>query len=956
LSELNKQQQEAVRHKDGPILVIAGAGTGKTRVITERIAHILNEKWCNNDQVLGLTFTEKAAGEMEERLDMLMPLGYEAIQISTFHSFCEKLLRQYGIDIGISPNFKIIEGVNLWKFIKEHLYDFKLDYYRPLGNPTRFIDSFISHFGRLKEEIKSPDDYLKYAEKKKKSAKTDDEKVEAKRLLELANAYKKYQELLAENSYLDFSDLQYKVIELFERRPNILSHLQNQYQYILVDEYQDTNIAQNHIVDRLAEKHKNIMAVGDDDQSIYKFRGAAISNILQFEEKYPDLKKVVLVQNYRSNQRILDFAYTSIQHNNPDRLEVKSKVDKKIKAQRPGEDDSIRLIHCSTIDQEVGYVIEEIKSASGGEVPLSEIAILCRANNYAKPFIDAFKKENIPYQFLSERGLYNKDEIRDLIAVLRIISNPTDDISFYRVLRMDIWNIPMETIALLIADSKKTNTTIWNEIKKSEDCRKLTEMISDLIEFSKKHTVGETLFRFTAKTELYENLLQKGTIEAEEKITNIATFFGKINEFERENNEVTVIDFINYLDLAEEAGENPAAKFDVEGIEGVQISTVHGAKGLEFDTVFVVNLVSQRFPSTSRKDPIEMPNELINEILTEGDFHIEEERRLFYVACTRAKEKLHLLHSDFYGASMSQNPRAKKRSIFIDEIIGEIGIVQIERTADGVERFIKPKIEVSDIKVREMKRPRITQFSYTQLSAFETCPRQYEYANILKIPTPMSGPQSFGASIHNTLQEFYNLVSQSKQAQLFEEYKEDLSVDRLLSIYEEKWIPVGYESKEHMQTLKKRGKEILERFHKHFKERVPNIEFLEKSFKLKVGDYTIKGRIDRADKTEDGTLEVIDYKTGKSKSQKEVDSDQQLMIYAMASAECFGKPASRSTLYFLDEDVKVSTKPDTAVLEKTKEKIIQIADRINKSDFSPTPSKFKCPFCPYKKICDKAEL
>jgi DNA helicase II / ATP-dependent DNA helicase PcrA len=952
---LNKQQQQAIQHKEGPMLVIAGAGTGKTRVITERIAHILSQKWCNNDQVLGLTFTEKAAAEMEDRLDMLMPLGYEAIQISTFHSFCEKLLRRYGIDIGISPGFKIIEGVNLWKFIREHLYDFHLDYYRPLGNPTQFIDSFISHFGRLKEEIKSPEDYLEYADRKRESAKTDDEKIEAKRLSELANAYKKYQDLLTENGYLDFADLQFKVIELFGKRPNILFHLQNQYRYILVDEYQDTNIAQNYIVDKLAEKHRNIMAVGDDDQSIYKFRGAAISNILQFEKKYPDLEKIVLTENYRSNQRILDFAYTSIRHNNPDRLEVKSKVDKKIRGQRPGDDDSIRLVHCSVIDQEVGYIVDEIKKS---DVPLNEIAVLCRANSYAKPFIDAFKKENIPYRFLSERGLYNKDEVRDLIAVLGVIANPTDDISFYRVLRMDVWNIPMETIALLIADSKKASTCIWNEIKKSGDCLKTAETISDLIGFSRNHTVGETLFLFTSRIELYEGLLKKGTITAEEKIMNIATFFGKINEFEKENKETTVIDFVNYLDLAEEAGENPSTKFDAGGVEGVQISTIHSAKGLEFDTVFVVSLVSRRFPSDDRKDAIEMPDELINEILTEGNFHTEEERRLFYVACTRAKEKLRLLHSDFYAIGNARNPRPKKRSIFIDEIINDIVVAQVEKTAEGVEKFIKPKSEIQDsgFMIHDFEKPRITRFSYTQLSAFETCPRQYEYANILKIPTPITGSQNFGSSLHRTLNEFYKLVIQSGQANLFEDYKEDLSVKRLLDIYEDKWIPYGFESREHHDSLKKRGAEILEKFHKHFREETARIEFLEKEFKLKVNGYTISGRIDRADSLPDGTLEVIDYKSGKVKTQDEVDDDRQLMIYAMASAECFGKPASKATLYFLDGDVKISTSPDSKALEKAKKKITEIADKINESDFAPAPSEFKCKFCPYKKICDRAEL
>ena len=220
----------------------------------------------------------------------------------------------------------------------------------------------------------------------------------------------------------------------------------------------------------------------------------------------------------------------------------------------------------------------------------------------------------------------------------------------------------------------------------------------------------------------------------------------------------------------------------------------------------------------------------------------------------------------------------------------------------------------------------------------------------------MSGAASFGSSLHNTLNEFYKLVTQSKQASLFEDYKEDLSVKRLLDIYEDKWIPYGFDSREHHDTVKKIGGEILKKFHEHFKDEVSRIEFLEKGFKLKVGKYTISGRIDRADKLSDGTLEVIDYKSGKSKSQKDVDNDQQLMIYAMAASECFDQPASKLTLYFLDDDLRVSTEPDTGKLDKMKEKIIETADAINQSDFAPTPSKFHCSFCAYRKICDKAEL
>ncbi len=949
---LNPQQQSAVEHKNGPILVIAGAGTGKTRVITERIAHILEQKWCEPGNILALTFTEKAASEMDGRLDERMPIGYEAIQVSTFHSFCEKILRQYGIDIGLSPNFKILEGVARWKLIKDHLFDFKLDYYRPSGNPTKFIDSLVAFFGRIKEEVIGVKDFQAYANRKTKEAKTEDEKLEAKKYEELARVYAQYQELMAGSDALDFSDLQFKVIELLTKRPNILKHLQQKYQYILVDEYQDTNIAQNRIVDLLAGEHRNLMVVGDDDQSIYKFRGAAISNILQFEEKYPELTKVVITENYRNSQRILDLAYASIQNNNPDRLEVKSNVNKKLKAQTEGDNESIKMVHCSTVDQEVAYVLEEIKLA---KCPLSQIAILVRANNYAKPFIDALRKENIPYQFLSERGLYNKDEVKELISLLRVIANPTNDISFFRVLRMECWDLKMQTIVDLIAEAKKKYQPIWSVVQNRSETAKLADTLKDLTEYSKDHTVGEVLFRFTEKTKLYESLLARGSIEAEEQITNIASFFGRINQFERESEEKTVIDFVEYLALSEEAGENPAAKFDIGGIDGVQISTVHGAKGLEFDTVFLPSMVARRFPSDNRKDPIEIPTELISEILTEGDFHIEEERRLFYVAMTRAKNNLHLLYSDFYSSSNAQNPRPKKPSVFVQEIADQIP-TQIEKTTEGVERFLKPKSTDLPLSAETGEREPITCFSYSALQSFETCPRQYEYEYILKIPQPLTGATSFGSSLHNTLNEFYKLVTQSKQASLFEDYQEDLSLERLLTIYEDKWIPVGFDSKAHMETLKKRGKEILEKFYEHFKEEVPKIEFLEKGFKLKVGKYTITGRIDRADKLEDGMLEVIDYKSGKSKSQKDVDKDKQLMIYALATKECFAQPASKLTLYFLDDDLKVSTEPDDEKLEKTKEEIVKIADEVNASDFAPTPSSFICKFCPYNGICDKAEL
>lgn len=954
---LNSEQQQSVKHLKGPLMVIAGAGTGKTRVITERIAYLIQSCGVKPSSILGLTFTDKAALEMEERLDILMPIGYEPINLKTFHGFGDLILRQYGIEIGISPSYKILQGLRHWQFIKDHLFEFNLNYYRPLGNPTRFIDLLIQYFGRLKEDLISPEKYLTYTKKKLTSAIEKEEKMEAEKHLELAEAFQFYTSLMEKNDFLDFSDLQVKCLNLFEKRPNILSHLQNHYQYILVDEYQDTNIAQNEIVDQLAKKHQNLMVVGDDDQSIYKFRGAAISNILKFEEKYPNASKVVLTQNYRSNQSILDFAYTSIQNNNPNRLEVKSGLKKKLIAQSSGESDSVEVIHCSTINQEVERVLDYIQKSKN---PLSEIAILGRANSHLYPFIEAFQRNNIPYQFPSEKGLYSKKEIQDLIAVLRVIANPFDDISFYRVIRFPIWNLPMEKIISHIQTAKKSYISLWLQLKKDPQVQFLVNTFSDLIEYSKTHSVGEVLYHFSESIQLYDRLLKVARIEAEERLVNIAHFFEKIKQFEKEGlTQNTVIDFIRYLDMAEEAGENPSASFEVEGREGIQVSTIHASKGLEFNTVFITSLSNRKFPADNRKSALEIPNELVKEVFSEEDFHLQEERRLFYVAITRAKEKLFLMHSDFYNPSSALKPRKAKLSIFLDEIKEKATYLQSKKTTDGIESFLKPKLQESDLGIQKNQAQadnseKRTTFSYSQLSTFERCPRQYQYQYIYKIPAPPDGNLSFGSTMHNTLLEYYKLVGQSRQASLFSDFDPDLSLDKLLEIYENKWIDQGYESKVHMEKRKERGKEILSLFYERFKNNLPQVKFLEKGFRLKVGDYTLTGRIDRADQKNDGSLEIIDYKSGRSRSQKEVDSNLQLTIYAMAARDCFGIPASLLTLYFLDDNEAVSTESNEKKEEKAKQKIIQLGNEINQSNFEPKPGKFKCEFCAYRKICDVA--
>lgn len=382
-TNLNKAQKEAVTHTSGPLLLVAGAGTGKTTVLINRLAHLLIDKKVSSEDVLLLTFTEKAAGEMEQRADIVLPYGYVDLWINTFHGFSERIIREHALDIGLDPSFKLLNETDQWVLVKKNLDLFKLDYFAPLGNPSKFISEMLKHFSRLKDENISVKDYKKHVDsldkksKIKKLTKEDkdslsslkqvepEEENDLKKLKELSFAYEVYNNLLLQNSYLDFGDLIVYTIKLFTLRPNILKVYRHKFKYIMVDEFQDTNLAQYELIKLLAAPLNNLMVTGDDDQAVYKFRGASISNIMQFKEDYKEAKEIILIENYRSRQEILDTAYNFILHNNPNRLEYKLKIDKKLQAKNEKiakiDSRAVYNLNFESVDDEVSYVVSEIE-------------------------------------------------------------------------------------------------------------------------------------------------------------------------------------------------------------------------------------------------------------------------------------------------------------------------------------------------------------------------------------------------------------------------------------------------------------------------------------------------------------------------------------------------------------------------------------------------------------------
>lgn len=816
-----------------------------------------------------------------------------------------------------------------------------------------------------------------WVEKQLKNIDTDHEDYESLlKQKELAAAYEVFQTKMAEENCLDFNDLISSTISLFRKRKSVLGEYQTRYKYIMVDEFQDTNYVQSILMYMLSEQHQNLMAVGDDDQAIYRFRGASISNILQFEERFKSCKKIVLTDNYRSRSEILALAYNSIQNNNPDRLEIKAEVSKELQACSDVENKKletvISCVHAGSGDDEAEYIAENIlKMIEDKKHELKDIAILLRSNAGIEPLAQSLTKLGIPFTVSTRRSLFDQPIIKDLLAALSVIANPYDDISWFRVLKMDVWNLPMEELLQYLETLHEKVEHTWphlksfiSEMEKGKEDQTIISVFKNLMDYSRDHDTGEVLHTFVQDINLFQTLQQENTAESYDKIQYVSQLFDLVKQFSEGKKEANIKDCLKHISIIQESRDIPSTEANNADANAVSILTVHSSKGLEFPVVFLPHLINGRFPTYKRAAPFAMPEDLMKEILPETDGHLQEERRLFYVACTRAKEQLILCWSDTYSAT---SIRKRKRSTFIEEISEKmaslITFVELEKKEKDVSEEVNLTVGGGE---EYNKSPALQKINYSQLNTFLNCPRQFEYSYILKIPKKPSAALSFGSTLHNTLHKFYTLINQQqvaeKQPVLFEVESEakgsEVSLESLLLIYEESWIPYGYESRGHMQIRKKKGEEILTEYYNKFQEYFGRPLYLEKSFHLPVGKYKVSGRIDRVDSMDekDSTVEIFDYKTGRIKTQKDVDADLQLSIYAMAAREVFRKKVGKLSLYFLNDNLKVETERSDEQLEKAKDKIIEVVDEINESHFEAKPNKIKCKYCDFKNICDFAQL
>ena len=949
MSKLNPNQLEAVNFEYGSLLVVAGAGTGKTSLITERIVHLINEREVKPNEILAVTFTEKASREMVERLDEKMPLGYFEPKICTYHSFCLDVLKEDGHEMGLNTNFKLITGAEQWMILRKEIYKINLKELRPKNNPGKYISDLLKLFSKCTDENVTSNDLIKY------SLTLEDEK-EKRKWEEAALIFDHYKEVKLRDSKMDFGDLITFTYDLFKAKPYVLEKYQKRFKHVLVDEFQDTNYTQYEIIKLLCSKEtlsdRSLVVVGDDSQSIYKFRGAAISNILEFKKDFDNPKIVTLNQNYRSVQKILDVSYDVIQNNNPYTLESTLGISKKLFANKKSEKNEvpIQVINTPDLDTEVDFVVNEIKRLlNSHELEYKDIAILGRANSHLEPYILALRKAGLPYQFFGNRGLYDKEEVSLVICLLNLLVNTSDSSNLFKCLFIDSLNIDIDTIYKLLNLSRDKKTLLWNECENYKFDKNLISFVNTIKSYQRKLpklVPSDLIYNLLTEIKYLNKYFAEETIENDLAVKNLDLFLKRVKNIEMsmfQDTGVTpnLLEFLDYFNLILEAGDNPA-QAEIEDVDTINLLTVHSSKGLEFEVVFIPSLINGRFPSQDRHYGFDLPDELIEdkEILPNEDYFLQEERRLFYVGVTRAKKYLYLSFSDTYGK------RDRSKSTFVEECKLDIkrieAVVKAEDVIEqaslfGPESEFRKKIN----KIDSEYLPR--SLSFTALTTYKTCPLKYKYQYILNFPTKQSKALSFGNTIHECLKE-YHVAKLNRNVKL----------EELLEIYKNKFQPFGYEDRDNQIDYYRAGVDLLTNYFDKYNDLKIKPVVIEKMFKFDLNGVPVSGKIDRIDLNEDGTYEIIDYKTGELKTEKDIRNDDQLTLYAQAAKEFFNYTNVKLTYFYIEHDKKISTERSAEDFSRLGTEVQEVFTNIRNKNFTAKPSQRNCMFCDFKDICPSA--
>ncbi len=970
--KVNDAQWRAITHGEGPLLVIAGAGTGKTRVITERIRHLLqSDSSLSGENILGLTFTKKAAGEMKGRVVKAAGERGKAVTLATFHFFCETLLAE------ADPQRVMLDEFDHWILLRRNIRRLRLDKYRRLADPGQFLNDFVEFFSRCQDELVSSEDYQRYAARLAARLEAEREMLDEDTLAErqetvalqqeLARAYRASEELLREKKRVSFGSLITGAVALLERNAQLREALQKKYRYILVDEFQDTNIAQLRLLELLAGPTRNIVAVGDNDQAIYRFRGASFASFKLFLERFAGWKegqdstrlRVALTENYRSTPNILRVAMQVIGQN-----AVSADFPKKILSPNKPPGEKIRIVELATPEEEARWVAGELERIHAAGRRWKDFAVLYRQHAHRDHLVEELSRRKIPF-VIARLSILEHPLVRDVLAYLRVIVAPYDDIACARVLAAPAWRLEAQDLVRLAERARKEKKAIYDLLQVPQGelafdgsqaaLGQLVEFVSSQRKTLKRCTAREILGALTEWLEIP----QRAKEHDRKYVKRLAEF---MKEWEPKSETRGLAEFIEYLDYYAQAG-GVVSMEDDSPVDAVQLMTVHGAKGLEFPQVFVLRVNNRAFPATERPRVFEFPVELMKEGAPAEQFHIQEERRLFYVALTRAEERLTIT---------TVTEKKGKVPVFIEDIVMDPAIKRqdvrqlmpklpsagrgdgpqeklwedaqlfsaaeepakiFSRIADWAEEFHPPS-------------PEPLTLSPSALSGYRTCPQRYLFGYLWSLREGPKAAMSFGAVMHTTIKRFVEQMRKGMK----------LPFEEVQRIFETEWNSKGFEDQYQEEEYKKDGLEQLRAFHAGMMQEPPEALAQEKAFELPLdNNVIIKGRIDQINSLGNKReVEVVDYKTGRPKKDADAKKDLQLSLYALAVKEILELEPARLVFHYLQDNHRQETTRDAKQLDEAQKVVQEVAADIRAGEFPPKRG-FICRSCAYRPICPAHE-
>jgi len=1028
---LNPEQRRAVEHGEGPLLVIAGPGTGKTRVITHRIVHLLGHvAGIQPENILALTFTEKAAGEMQSRVRKQLPHLQKSPFVATFHAFCYHALRERHFDR------RLLDKIDVWIFLRRRLEQLKLEFYQKLAEPGAFLHDLNEFFSRCQDELIGPEEFEFYVRKLEEDSRRSEvggrkpgptsalrhlpscsDPAEYELLIdeirkkkELARVFRRSRELIEQAGCSSLGSLISETVVLWDREPETLERYRQRFRFVLVDEFQDTNYAQVELLRRLAAPPFNITAVGDDDQAIYRFRGASHGAFQMFDRVFTGHETVYLDRNYRSTRKILRVADAVIAHNN--RYEAKPAL----KTDNP-EGQKVYLLDAPDYRSEAAWVAEEALRLTQRGRAFGEMAILYRSHNYRDLLVEEFRCRGIPFNI---RGLsvLSTTILRDLIAYLNLAHSPHHNVSLTRVLLAPRWRFPEELALDIRKQAGKDRCSLFDVLEARDrmlassnladtgwpELKALLRSLQSVAWHASMTALFDMLldrlglhFQPGDRDQVYVDAFRKFLTEWEEKnesgvLAAPAIPAGRSRESDQTPHcggvKPPLHEFMEYFGFFREAGGQIEAPELDDDSDGVQMMTAHAAKGLEFPIIFVISVARQRFPHRGETPVIEFPDELRKGPPTPPHIHTQEERRLFYVAMTRARERL-------YISSVAKN----RLSSFVEELLAHplVAFRDIERiaaSAVGADRGVARDSRPASVETQAPKPERVSPqpapqaplqrslfeaspeamprdlaavhppisewagaplaetpdskvvLSASAIESYLDCPLKFKFSHYLRIPTAPQATLTFGSLMHQCVRHYFALRKGGLPR-----------VEDIEEFYLRSWKAAGFEDAYQEEAYKKAGLEQLHTFVERQRESlVPADQIrMEQRFRMELRDVVLQGRIDqinpcngRAGMTP--VVELVDYKTGRPRSQKDADKSLQLSVYALAARRELLLDPARLTFYNLSNNEAVSTVRTDKDLEKAAAQIDEVAARVREGLFGPTPG-FVCKHCEFVPLC-----